>query len=333
MDIPLVSVAMITYNHEPFISEAIEGVLRQKANFKIELVIGEDCSTDRTREIILEYQKKHPHIIYVITSEKNVGMKKNSYRTAKACHGKYMAFCEGDDYWQNPNKLQIQVDYLEGHPECGMVYSDYDVYNVRLKNILKNYIKHNKIEIPDNLSITDIIQGKDGIRTPTVMIRRSLHMQIIEADPDLHYNSHFLEGAIQVWAEAATLMKIHFIPESLATYRVLEISAAHNPDRRKSLRFGKSIVELLLYLCTKYHLSDDIRKNIEHKWCDVMLRIAFYERNAPLALEAKQMKQSFDWKEWLWYGGARNRFIYYICLPLASFMHLIRKNKGTNKWI
>ena len=96
--LPLVSVHMITFNHEPYIARAIEGVLMQETDFPIELVIGEDCSTDGTREIVLEYQKKHPETIRVITSARNVGPNVNELRTDKACRGRYVAYCEGDDY-------------------------------------------------------------------------------------------------------------------------------------------------------------------------------------------------------------------------------------------
>ena len=119
---PLVSISMITYNHAPFIAQAIEGVLQQKTTFPFELVIGEDCSTDNTREIVSEYHKKHPDIFRVIASDKNIGATRNSLRTLKACQGKYIAYCEGDDYWHHPYKLQKQVDYLESHQECGLVY-------------------------------------------------------------------------------------------------------------------------------------------------------------------------------------------------------------------
>src|SRR4030042_6002267 len=120
---PLVSVKMITYNHAPYIAQAIEGVLQQKTNFPFELVIGEDCSTDGTRAIVLEYQRKYSDIIRVITSDNNVGAYENIRRTSKACRGRYVAFCDGDDFWHDPSKLQKQTDYLETHPECGLVYS------------------------------------------------------------------------------------------------------------------------------------------------------------------------------------------------------------------
>ena len=114
------SICMITYNQEKFISQAIEGAINQKTNFDFELVIGEDCSTDSTKEIIYKYKKQHPDKIKVITSETNVGMMQNFIRTLNSCRGKYVALCEGDDYWTDLNKLQKQVDFLESHPDFAM---------------------------------------------------------------------------------------------------------------------------------------------------------------------------------------------------------------------
>ncbi|GHV57477.1 hypothetical protein FACS1894182_06410 [Bacteroidia bacterium] len=104
---------MVTYNHEKYIAEAIEGVMTQKNDFPIELVIGEDCSTDNTRQICLEYKKKYPNKIKLLLPEKNCGVMPNFIETLKNCTGKYIAICEGDDYWIDPLKLQKQVDFLE----------------------------------------------------------------------------------------------------------------------------------------------------------------------------------------------------------------------------
>lgn len=130
---PVVSVKMITYNHRPYVANAIEGVLRQQSSYPFELVIGEDCSTDGTRDIVLHYQKEYPTHVRVITSDSNVGMVRNGFRTEWACRGKYIAWCEGDDYWHHPLKLQKQVDYLESHPEVGLVHSGADTYYVTTK--------------------------------------------------------------------------------------------------------------------------------------------------------------------------------------------------------
>jgi glycosyltransferase involved in cell wall biosynthesis len=328
---PLVSVKMITYNHAPFIAQAIEGVLQQKTNFPFELVIGEDCSTDGTREIVLEYQKKHPDIIRVITSDRNVGMKKNSYRTTKACRGKYLAFCEGDDYWHHPDKLQKQADYLESHPECGLVYSSYDVYHVESRKRIKDFIQYRKREIPEKSDICDIIGGKSGILTCTVIARRILCEQIIESDPYIHQSHHFLMGDTQLWAEIATMATVHFIPESLATYNITEESATRSKDVKKILRFSISNAELFLYLCNKYNLPSSIRFKHEAYWYDSTLRLAFHTRNVRLAEDVRRKKKKFSWEEWLLYSGAKNLFLYYFIRAAASFRRLIRRKH--DQWL
>jgi len=121
---PLVSVHMITYNHEKYIAQAIEGVLMQKCDFPIQLVIGEDCSTDNTAAIIKEYEKKYPDIIKARYNNPNKGMHANGILTFQECTGKYIATCEGDDYWTDPLKLQKQVDFLVQHPECSFCFHD-----------------------------------------------------------------------------------------------------------------------------------------------------------------------------------------------------------------
>jgi glycosyltransferase involved in cell wall biosynthesis len=109
---------MIAYNHESLIAQAIEGVLSQEADFEFLLVIGEDCSTDGTREICDSYASRHPKKVAVLASERNLGIQGNFFRTLAAClHADYIAFCEGDDKWTDPLKLTHQVAFLEGHPD------------------------------------------------------------------------------------------------------------------------------------------------------------------------------------------------------------------------
>lgn len=114
---PMVSIGMATYNHEKYIARAIESVLMQEVSFSYELVIAEDCSTDHTREIVVEYQKKYPEVIRLILHDENVGMQENSNCLRRACRGKYRANLEGDDYWLSSDKLQRQVDFLEKNPD------------------------------------------------------------------------------------------------------------------------------------------------------------------------------------------------------------------------
>ncbi len=124
---PLVSINCITYNHEKYISKAIEGFLMQKTSFDFEVLIGEDCSTDNTLKIVRKYEEKHPHLIKVITANHNVGTFENGLRLLEASEGKYIAMCEGDDYWTDPYKLQKQVDFLEANPEYVITYHNADI--------------------------------------------------------------------------------------------------------------------------------------------------------------------------------------------------------------
>jgi glycosyltransferase involved in cell wall biosynthesis len=123
---PLVSVCMTTYNHEKFIAQALDGILMQEVDFPHEVVIGEDCSTDRTRAIVCDYQRRHPDKIRLRLSRENLYSQKlkPGLGVLRACRGKYIALCEGDDYWTDPLKLQKQVDFLEAHPECAMCFHE-----------------------------------------------------------------------------------------------------------------------------------------------------------------------------------------------------------------
>jgi glycosyltransferase involved in cell wall biosynthesis len=113
---PVVSVIVFTYNHEAYIEETIEGILAQQCEFPIELIIGEDKSKDRTLEICLDYQKKYPNIIRVVTWHENVGVNANVLRVWGRARGKYVATCDGDDYWIDPKKLAKQVALMEQWP-------------------------------------------------------------------------------------------------------------------------------------------------------------------------------------------------------------------------
>jgi len=106
-----------TYNHEKYIGECLENIVKQKTNFKYQVIVSDDCSTDNTREIIKKYEKKYPDIIKPIYREKNIGAMNNFIETLNNIHTKYVALCDGDDFWTNPQKLQTQVDFLEKNKE------------------------------------------------------------------------------------------------------------------------------------------------------------------------------------------------------------------------
>ena len=132
------SVIMCAYNHERYIAQAIESVVSQETEFKFELIVGEDCSTDGTRKIVREYQKKYPEIVKPVYYKKNMGGTKNAYCLIKKTRGKYIAACEGDDFWCDPKRIQNDVVFLEQHQEYVGICNRCKVVDVEGKEIKEN---------------------------------------------------------------------------------------------------------------------------------------------------------------------------------------------------
>jgi glycosyltransferase involved in cell wall biosynthesis len=170
-----VSVAMITYNHEEFIAKALDSVLMQRTNFDYEIVIGEDCSTDNTRNIIIDYQKRHPDKFRLLLNEKNLGMHRNAAQVHHACKGEYIALLEGDDYWTSPHKLQKQVDFLESHPECAICF--HNVTEVYKDGSRESHSFHNNQKAFS--TVEDLLPG-NFIPTPSTMFRNGLVTELPE---------------------------------------------------------------------------------------------------------------------------------------------------------
>jgi glycosyltransferase involved in cell wall biosynthesis len=204
----ILSVCMVTYNHEPFIKQAIEGVLMQKINFPIELVIGEDCSTDSTRGICEEYAQKHKEIIRFLPSEKNLGMISTFLRTYKACSGKYIALCEGDDYWTDPYKLKNQVDFLEAHPDFVICF--HDVMILKNGDLIADNITR---RVPEETDILELLKG-NYLHTASVVFRQGLFSNFPEQYLKAPVGDYFLHML------NAKYGRIKKISKPMAVYRV-----------------------------------------------------------------------------------------------------------------
>jgi len=208
---PIVSINTITYNHAPYIRQCIEAILMQKTSFPIELVIGEDCSTDGTREIVLDYAQKYPEIIRVITSDSNVGAKENAKRTNYACRGEYIAFCEGDDCWIDPLKLQKQYDAAKKY-NAVMVTHNTIVLKIRDAGgfgvSLELYEEKSGYLEPEN-----IISLKSNIHTSSFFILADILRNL----PDWFYQAPVYD--IPCKMIAASLGQVYYLHEVMSLYR------------------------------------------------------------------------------------------------------------------
>jgi glycosyltransferase involved in cell wall biosynthesis len=249
--IPIVSVWMVTYNHEKYIGQALESVLSQKTNFQFEIVIGEDCSTDTTRAILKEYQNKFPTIINAVYQDNNVGPFRNAYKfTLPKCRGKYVACLEGDDYWIDPYKLQKQMDFLENNPDYGMVYSKAKVYIEKDK-------KFKKRGFGKALSYFDELILGNYISTPTVMFRKELSFVYLkEIEPENH---KWLMNDYPLWLYIASVSKIKYLNYPSSVYRIIENSAAHSTFIKEIL-FVESYHAIKLFYIKKLGYSHLIKK-------------------------------------------------------------------------
>ena len=128
MNRPKASILCVTYNHAPYIRQAIDSFLMQETNFSYEIIIADDCSTDGTSAICAEYAEKYPDLVRYLPSEKNVGGVENERRAIEAAQGEYIAVCEGDDYWLDNQKLQKQVEFMDAHPDYSVTWTKYMKY-------------------------------------------------------------------------------------------------------------------------------------------------------------------------------------------------------------
>lgn len=174
---PKVSVAVITFNHASFIAQALDGVLNQKANFEWEIVVGDDYSTDGTREILTSYAARHPDRIRLLLHPGRLGPdtpglegKNNLLATYAACSGEYVALLEGDDYWSDEHKLEKQVSFLEAHPNCSLCSHAVAVeYSGARGEHWGPMIGESSETI---YSVEDFLRQETQISTPSMLFRR-----------------------------------------------------------------------------------------------------------------------------------------------------------------
>ena len=148
MSLPLVSISCITFNHAPYLRKCLDAFMMQQTNFSFEVVIHDDASTDGTQDIIREYQEKHPGVFFPLFQQENQYSKGVRSMMAKynfpRSRGKYIALCEGDDYWTDPNKLQKQVDFLESNPEVVLTGHDALIINQKGELVSRSKLPQEK---------------------------------------------------------------------------------------------------------------------------------------------------------------------------------------------
>lgn len=246
MSTTLVSIICSTYNHELYISQCLDGFLMQKTTFSFEILVHDDASTDSTSEIIREYEQNHPQTIKPIYQTENQYSKKVDIFVKYQCSrakGKYIAICEGDDYWIDPYKLQKQVDFLENCPEYAMVYTSSKVYDQSKCKIENSLIGREFKEFNDLLII-------NRIPTLTTCIRTHIIMEYTnDIKPE---KQNWLMGDYPMWLWIAYHYRIKFFPEATTVYRDLPESASHSQNLQKQEKFALSVIDITTFYIKRF---------------------------------------------------------------------------------
>lgn len=247
-----VSVLMPTYNHVNYISQSIDSFLQQCCDFDIELIVGDDCSTDGTRQIVEEYVLKYPEKIVLISNNANRGLLLNYKSIIERAKGDYFAILESDDYWTDSKKLQKQIVFLEKNKEYGLVNTSYEViddFGVKIGRY--------KGTSPSNSTYESLIRG-NVIGAVTVCFSRELYEKYCNIDEYIRLG--FKTFDLPVWLSLSAHFKVYGLADNTAVYRKVATSISNSSSWEKSQLFNDSIDLIIDYIVSKYGmglLSDD----------------------------------------------------------------------------
>ena len=251
---PKVSILLVTYNHEKYISEALDCILIQNVDFNYEVIVADDFSTDHTLEIVEKYRDKRPDIFFILNLVKNVGITKNYQRGFKACSGEYIAVLEGDDYWTSPFKLKKQVEFLDNHRECVLTFNRFVVFDMDSK-------RQNVQPWPVNddfqyIMVTDLVKDNFIGNFSTCVYRTDVIKKIDDSLYDLTVYDWMLNIVV------AQQGLIGYIPDVMSVYRLHSAGTWTQKSQNEKIQDTINLMEVYdKYLEYKYTAEFSEHKN------------------------------------------------------------------------
>lgn len=287
-----VSVICNTYNHEKYIRKALEGFVMQKTNFAFEVLIHDDASTDKTADIIREYETKYPEIIKPVYQKENQyskGIKYSKLYQHPRVKGKYVAFCEGDDYWCDPLKLQKQYDAMEAHPEIDICAHGNICVSERGEEINNLTPQHSDGVIP----VEEVIMGEGGfVSTNSLFYRRIL----IDKTPKFR-EIWTIDYTLQIYGSLRGGM--YYISDVMSAYRYCSVGSwtmrtMKNNQKLIELDNKKTLMLKELDLYTEYKYTDTIKERLRRN--EFELAVCLDENKKVLNKKYRDLFKKFTFK-------------------------------------
>lgn len=322
------SIAMITYNHANYIKQAIESILTQNVNFHYEIIIGDDCSTDQTSQILREYRDRYPDIFTLILREENIGATRNLYEVFTKCSGQYIAILEGDDFWTNENKLQMQIDFLKKNKSYIACTHRYGVVDENGGLLQREYIgpgKPQEGEFSINYIENYIYPGHIG----TVVFQNIFISQIY--DYTIIYKAHRFVGDIAIYIILAALGDIYVMSHNMASYRSVRKKGGTNYV--STIAKTNLLLDRYLYLeKLEEFCTNEMNVTLKHK--DRILHYNWWSLLYILRYPSKHNLKVF--KEFYNMVNKKRAFFIYILKESSTFPSLIvswLKNRIRRKYM
>jgi len=238
------SVLVITYNQEKFISHTLDSIINQEHKYDYEIVIGDDNSSDNTSRICREYAEKYPKIIKYIFNDPNLGVIKNYFNVLNNCTGEYIMECAGDDWWL-PGKVKKQIEFLDLNPDVGMCYG-------YARQFLDSTGKFAKERFGSEKITFDQLIDANDIPAPSVCFRRELALKYIaEVEP---FEKKWIMEDYPMWIWFSYNSRIVFLQKDFAVYRVFEESVSHSKSIEKYLKVFNCYAEIQNFFLEKRNL-------------------------------------------------------------------------------
>lgn len=306
---PSVSIVCVTYNQKSYILKALNSFISQITTFDYEIIIGDDASTDGTAEIIQDFYLNHKNIVRPIFRTKNVGGRRNLRSALELVTTDYIAYCEGDDYWIDNNKLQNQFDFLEANPHLGLVWTDIDIFDEQENKVIHAVFANKKLPIFYNLQ--DVLVNKPFFAPSTWFFRSNFSR--------FFYNNDYVDGTFPFILELLQVSKIAFFDHVTAIYTKRRESVSNSLDRTKRFNFAKGVYKIQTDYVSKLNL--EISDSIDYNHYKSLLSYAITEGDIDfIDIARKKISDSKDFGVVLLLFFSRNKVFCY-------FFKIVVKNR------